>query len=195
MNSEQTQSGSGNVLNGTSSAHGAAIAVTPTEAAPAHAHPVEEHVIPPNLKRPHALVVLGVLVLFVLLLGGIFLLGWGPHEREKALALQDASAEANDLPVVSIAPPKEAKATTPLVLPCDIKAYQETSLYSRATGYLKKLHVDIHDQVKAGQVLAEIDTPDVDAQLAQSEAAVNQQKASVVKAHADADLAQHSRPL
>ena len=94
--------------------------------------------------------------------------------------------------MVSVAPPKEVSSNNPLVLPCDIKAYQETALYTRANGFLKKLNVDIHDQVKAGQVLAEIDTPDVDAQLAQSEATVNQEKASVVKAQADMDLAQRT---
>jgi RND family efflux transporter MFP subunit len=192
MNSDQNSS-NGNVV---SVAPGPAtpesLAVTPTAAAPAHAHPIEEHVIPPNLKRPHTLTVAGVLVLFVLLIAGLFFLGWGPHEQEKALAISDARSEAITVPVVSVAAPTESQSKTPLVLPCDIKAYQETALYTRANGFLKKLNVDIHDQVKAGEVLAEIDTPDVDAQLAQSEASVNQEKASVVKAQADVDLAQRT---
>jgi RND family efflux transporter MFP subunit len=168
------------------------VAVTPTAAVPAHAHPVEEHVIPPNLKRPNTLTVAGVLLLFILLIGGLFFLGLGPHEHEKALAAQDARNEASGVPVVSVAAPKVSQATTPLRLPCDIKAYQETALYTRANGFLSKLNVDIHDQVKAGEVLAEVATPDVDAQLAQSEASVNQEKASVVKAQADVDLAQRT---
>ncbi len=133
-----------------------------------------------------------MMFLFALLLAGLFWLGWVPHQAEKSLAQHDAEALTADTPAVSVAPPKAATATNPLDLPCDIKAYQETALYTRANGYLKKLNVDIHDRVKTGQVLAEIDTPDVDAQLAQSEAAVSQQKASVVKAQADVDLAQRT---
>ena len=70
-----------------------------------------------------------------------------------------------------------------------MRAFQETAIYPRTSGYLKRWLVDIGDQVKKDQLLAEIDTPEVDAQLNQSEATLEQTKANVIKAEADMNLA------
>ncbi len=68
-------------------------------------------------------------------------------------------------------------------------AYQQTALYTRTNGYLKEWHFDIGQHVEKGQLMAVIETPEVDAQLEQSKATLEQNKANVVKAQADLDLA------
>ena len=69
-----------------------------------------------------------------------------------------------------------------LVLPGSTQAIQETAIYARTNGYVRKWNVDIGTKVEAGQLLAEIDTPEVDQELSQA-------RASVVQAKANADLA------
>jgi RND family efflux transporter MFP subunit len=75
-----------------------------------------------------------------------------------------------------------ARLATPhveLPLPGTIEAFQQASLYARTNGYVKKWLVDIGDQVTTGQLLAELDTPEVDQQLAQAQAAEAQAQASL----------------
>ena len=71
-----------------------------------------------------------------------------------------------------------------IVLPCDIRPNQDTLIYPRASGYLKAWNVDIQDHVKTDQVLAEIDAPEVDAQLTQAQAALLQAQAALLQAQA-----------
>ena len=157
-----------------------------------HPHAMSTHDIPHDLKKPRTLTVVAVAILFVLLLAGLFVLGWLPYLAEQRDAAKLVSDGAGDIPLVQAIAPVLAEGRHELVLPCDIKPSQETALYPRTSGYLKKLYVDIQDTVTAGQLLAEIDTPEVDAQLLQSKAAVEQTQAAVVKAQADLDLAQRT---
>jgi biotin carboxyl carrier protein len=69
-----------------------------------------------------------------------------------------------------------------LVLPGSTQAIQETALYARTNGYVRKWNVDIGAKVEAGQLLAEIETPELDQEL-------NQARANVAQAIANADLA------
>ena len=149
----------------------------------------DENAIPKDLKRPHPVTIIAALLLFCGVLAGLFFIGWRPHEKAVAEAKADASDRADALPVVSLAKPQLSKSVKDLTWPSDVRANQETALYTRANGFLNKLYVDIGSKVKAGQTLAEIDSPDVDAQLTQSEAALKQAQASVSKANADLKLA------
>jgi len=150
--------------------------------------PTDEHGIPANLHKPSTWTVLAVCALFGLLLVGLFFLGRGPHERAAAEIRADASSESQ-APTVYVVNPRPTSATTALVLPCDVRANQETAIFARSNGYLKKLYVDIQDKVTAGQLLAEIDSPEIDAQHKQAEAVLEQTRASVVRALADLALA------
>ncbi|HUO11032.1 MAG TPA: efflux RND transporter periplasmic adaptor subunit [Phycisphaerae bacterium] len=154
--------------------------------------PVDEHGIPKDLKRPHPVTIIAMLLLFCLVLAGLFYIGYKPHEKAAEQARADASELANALPVVSIARPQPSKSVKDLTWPCDVRANQETAVYTRANGFLSRLYVDIGSHVKAGDLLAEIDSPDVDAQLTQSEAALKQAQASVSKANADLTLARQT---
>jgi RND family efflux transporter MFP subunit len=77
-------------------------------------------------------------------------------------------------PSVTVAFPSRAPAASDLMLPGSIQAVQETAIYARVDGYLKRRLVNIGDRVKSDQVLAEIDTPELDQQLSQAKAALAQ---------------------
>jgi RND family efflux transporter MFP subunit len=96
--------------------------------------------------------------------------------------LQQRSNEAAQL-IVSVIHPEKASATIPLQLPGQTRAFIEAPIFAQTTGYLKKWYFDIGAKVKAGDVLAEIDTPQVDQQY-------NQARAQLKVAEAARDLAQ-----
>ena len=74
------------------------------------------------------------------------------------------------VPTVSLVAPTAASADQVLTLPGDVQADYNAVIHARVSGYLKRWYVDIGAQVKAGQVLADIDTPDLDQQLARAKA-------------------------
>jgi RND family efflux transporter MFP subunit len=78
--------------------------------------------------------------------------------------------EAQAVPTVEVIRPTTTDLDPEIVLPGDIEAFYEAPIYARVPGYVKQWYEDIGAQVKAGQILAEIDTPDLDQQLAQSQA-------------------------
>ena len=122
----------------------------------------------------------------------MFFLGYEPRQTLAAQTSADAADRANAVPRLSVALPKVAPGTGEVTINCDIKANKSTIILARTNGYLKKLHAEIDDVVKEGQLLAEIDTPEVDAELARSRASLEQAKASVAKAEADLALAERS---
>lgn len=86
------------------------------------------------------------------------------------------------LPVVSVSQPQRGAGSHTLNLPGRLEAYYRAPIYARVSGYLKDWKVDIGSHVKGGQLLAEIDAPDIDQQLAQS-------RADLLTAQANANLA------
>ena len=104
-----------------------------------------------------------------------------------------ADAVRTGLPVVSTANPRRAPAVFDLPLPGSMEAILETGIWARTNGYLKARYVDIGDHVNKGQQLADIDTPEVDQQLMQAIATMNQDKATVVKFEADLALARSTQ--
>ncbi len=101
------------------------------------------------------------------------------------LAAAAADPAAHRL-TVNVVTARKASAATELVLPASLQAMQEAAVYARTTGYLSKFMVDIGDQVKAGQVLAVIDSPEVDQQLASAQASLLQAQANATLAAATA---------
>lgn len=125
---------------------------------------------------------------FLLLLAGLFLLGYRPYRSVQSDIISDAAEAAHRRPIVAVTTPKRQERTTELVLPAEIQAYQDTAIYPRSNGYLKRFLVDIGDRVQEGQLLAEIETPEIDAQLNQARAAVQQAQANIEKAKMDLGL-------
>lgn len=102
-------------------------------------------------------------LLFVFLVLGIF------HRIRARSEQSNFSRQASKL-AVSVVPVKRDDQPKDLVLPGNIEAFQETTLVPRSNGYVKEWKVDIGDDVKEGDVLAEIETPEIDQQLSQAKA-------------------------
>lgn len=89
------------------------------------------------------------------------------HAVNRALADQTAK---NAVPIVSVIRATTMPGSSELVLPGQLMAYIEAPIYARTSGYLKAWHKDIGSHVAKGDLLAEIDTPEIDSQLAQAKA-------------------------
>jgi RND family efflux transporter MFP subunit len=108
---------------------------------------------------------------FILMSGGaLFLIalvaGFVPQFRQRQIAAADTKELA--IPTVAVVSPSITTPHSGLDLPAEVKPWQEASIYARVNGYLKDWLVDIGAHVEKGQLLAEIDTPDLDQQLAQA---------------------------
>ncbi len=122
----------------------------------------------------------GVVALILLALGGV------PRIlRNRALAT-DAAAAQSDAPRVSVATAHVSGSTSDLVLPGTIQGARETAIYPRATGYVRRWRVDMGAHVREGDVLAEVETPELDQELDQARAA--QAQAESIMALAQATL-------
>ena len=118
---------------------------------------------------------------FALLAVAVVAYGLGTRQAQDS-RLHDAT-EAQAVPVVALIAPTSVGNDSTLELPGRLEAYIQAPIYARIPGYLKSWKHDIGAKVKAGDVLAEIDTPDLDQQLAQARADLN-------VAQANAKLAQ-----
>lgn len=107
--------------------------------------------------------------------------------RQKAL-LAASDSQAVERPVVEVAIAREAAARGMLDLPGDMQALVDAPVFARVDGYLRSRLVDYGDRVKSGQLLAEIDTPELDQQLHQARATLQQSQAALTEARADLDL-------
>ncbi|CAB3756328.1 efflux RND transporter periplasmic adaptor subunit [Paraburkholderia solisilvae] len=116
----------------------------------------------------------------------IAVVGWGIGSRvsaEKALTrVTDAAAQPTVFAVAAAPGP----AVEDLVLPGTVQAEYETPIYARTSGYIKRWYTDIGTRVKAGTLLAEIDSPEVDRQLLQAKADLKTAEANNVVAQATA---------
>ncbi len=115
---------------------------------------------------------------------GLLAIGILPRLNQRT-ELQDAAKVQSALPSVNVITPQRAPAATNLVLPGSVVSLNQTSVYARTTGYLRRWLVDIGDRVQAGQLLAEIDSPDVDQQVAQARADLAQTQANLVLSRAN----------
>ncbi len=110
-----------------------------------------------------------LLVLVVLgAAGGLFVAGMLPKLKRQAVA----AAQTQDLAVVRvrIGEAVPAPVGVPLALPAELRPGTEASLLARVSGYVRKWHANLGDQVKAGQLLAELDTPELERELGRAEA-------------------------
>lgn len=94
----------------------------------------------------------------------------GIRTRESANARLSEWTEQRAVPVVAVAPPDSKVKRATLDLPGRLEAYAQAQLYARVTGYIKDWKADIGSQVAAGELIAEIDAPDLDQQIMQAQA-------------------------
>lgn len=107
-----------------------------------------------------------------LLLVAAVVLAWNLISAHRAAARLKQDTEAQAVLTVATTKPQPLSDSTDLVLPGNVQANYDAPIYARTSGYLKRWLVDIGAQVKAGQVLGEIESPEVDQQLRQAEADV-----------------------
>ncbi|MGB0123927.1 MAG: efflux RND transporter periplasmic adaptor subunit [Silvibacterium sp.] len=159
-------------------------------------------VVPAHTAAPHAdsptenpvglhaaVVVVGIVLLLAI--------AYGLHLRsasEKHLAI---TTEEATILSVNVVHPVEGSKADDLALPGNVQAFTDTPIYSRTNGYLKKWYFDIGSQVRKGDLLAEIETPEIDQQLDQSRAELermqaNAQLAGVTSNRWQALLAKHA---
>jgi RND family efflux transporter MFP subunit len=120
----------------------------------------------------------------VLVVGGAFAIGYVKHEKGAA---EPIAVHGEGTTKVEVFSAKSLQSDQALMLPGNARAFEEAKIYPRAAGYVKRWLVDIGDKVTEGQLLAEIEAPDVDAQLAQARAQLAQARASLVQAQAQRD--------
>jgi RND family efflux transporter MFP subunit len=116
---------------------------------------------PLGKRGPRLFIIIGAVLLLVAVTVGAL-----PRLLQRRVATMDTKQLA--LPSVSVVSPKTGAAADGLMLPAEVKPWQEASIFSRVNGYLKSWQVDIGAHVEQDQLLAEIDTPDLDHQLEQA---------------------------
>jgi len=125
----------------------------------------------------------GPIVGAIVLLGAVGAVMWGVSTRTRALGVVTQETRDMAVPAVAVVTPTRGAPQEEIVLPGTIQAFTDAPIYARTNGYLKRWHVDIGARVQAGQLLAEIDTPELDQQLLQA-------RADLSTAQANARLAQ-----
>jgi membrane fusion protein (multidrug efflux system) len=126
-----------------------------------------------------------VAALAISALGAAFVVGYLPRRHARAALEEAAKTSDGALLRVEVISPKVGSSHHALALPATVQALQETVVYSRADGYVRRWLVDIGDVVENGQLLAELDTPELDQQLDQPRAQLAQAGAAIVQAQAN----------
>jgi RND family efflux transporter MFP subunit len=136
-----------------------------------------------KMPSPRRLLLAGIVALVAA--GAIVATGLVSRARSREALVQWTNAQA--VPTVALAQLVHGDAEQSLILPGDIQPYNKAAIYARVSGYLHAWNKDIGAQVKAGEVLATIDAPDLDQQLAQARATLASAKANLHIATLTAD--------
>lgn len=124
-----------------------------------------------------------------LLVGGI---GFGAkrYYLQHQQVTTTAEAGRNFVPSVRVATVEASPAVMSVTLPGTTAPFAQANIYARATGYIDKRNVDIGDHVEQGELLARLAVPELDDQISQNEATLNQLKSALEQAQANLRLAQ-----
>jgi RND family efflux transporter MFP subunit len=126
---------------------------------------------------------------FSLLAGGLSLGAWGNHsQQQEAMATAEQAREF--VPSLRVATIEMSPGTVSVTLPGTTAAFAAANIYARATGYIAKRNVDIGDRVKAGDLLVQLAVPELDDQISQNEATLDQLRSAVDQAEANRKLAE-----
>jgi RND family efflux transporter MFP subunit len=126
-------------------------------------------------RKPWLVLAIAVIAVAALLMSGI----WSRVKARNTLNTETAQAA---VPAVSVVSPKQTAPTDEIILPGNVQPFITSPIYSRTNGYLKKWYFDIGAHVKQGQLLALIETPEVDQQLQQA-------RSNLLTAQANLELA------
>jgi RND family efflux transporter MFP subunit len=133
-------------------------------------------------------------LLLGLLLAGYYL-GYLPRQRRELALAAESKTDTEALAPVTVAPVKRSSATSSLVLPGNIQAVTEAPVLARASGYIRARSADMGDRVKEGQVLAEIEAPELDQQIRQAQAGIDQAGSTIEQTQAALQQGQSNEAL
>jgi RND family efflux transporter MFP subunit len=142
------------------------------QSSPGQREPYDSHAHPP--RSGHGVI---IAILVVIIVAGIVVMGVVPRLRARAALRTETTNLA--IPTVVVIHPKHGDPEQEIVLPGNIQAFEDAPIYARTNGYLKKWYVDIGANVKSGQLLAEIETPEVAQQLLVARADLNTAQANM----------------
>ncbi len=142
-----------------------------------------------STKRGHsskAWIVFAVLLIVAAIL--VYFVAWLPREKQQHEIQQQARERTEAKPRVNVSVIRRAPATSALMIPGTTLAYTEADVYARASGYVTHRYADIGDRVRAGQVLATIDAPDLDQQVAQARSSLLESQNNLIQLQAQLHL-------
>jgi RND family efflux transporter MFP subunit len=135
-------------------------------------------------RRPRRSAILVLFLSIAAIFVVAFLVGYLPRHRRELQLIGESNTQNESLPEVSVMAATRAGVTDNLILPGNIQAVTEAPILARAEGFIQRRYVDIGDRVNAGQLLADIQAPDLDQQVLQARAAVQQAQADLERATA-----------
>ena len=136
-------------------------------------------------KRPSPGTLILIAFVLVVIVVGAFFGGYLPHMKRQTELVAEAKTEGDTAPLVNVTTVERSSGKSELVLPGNIQAITEAPVLARASGYIKTRLVDIGDFVKEGQLLAEIDAPELSQQVNQAKASLDQSNAALEQANAN----------
>ncbi len=140
------------------------------------------HSGPQSGAKPHKSALRRWAALAVVSLAVAAVLAYGMWSRVRASKKLGAETSQLAITKVSVVSPKQTAPAQEIILPGNVQPFISSPIYARTNGYLKNWYVDIGARVKQGQLLAVIDAPEVDQQLAQSLSNLNTAKANLALA-------------
>jgi RND family efflux transporter MFP subunit len=140
-------------------------------------------------KRPGRRPVLTLFAVLGLIVAAGIVAGTLPRIMHHKVLYAASEVAASRRPVVMATAARFAAAKDSIELPGDFQAIMESAIFARADGYLKSRLVDIGDHVKPGQLMAEIETPELDQQIGQARATLAQSQSALKEMQADIELA------
>ena len=130
------------------------------------------------------------LLIVMVVIAALLLSGWWPKHRVNEQVQAKANQQKAALPIVEVVTASEVQKAEELTLPGTVVPAVTSHIYARTTGYLKTLNVDIGDKVRRGQLLAIIDSPDLDATVKQQHSLLQVSKAALNTARSQLSLQQ-----
>jgi multidrug efflux pump subunit AcrA (membrane-fusion protein) len=148
-------------------------------------HRSEQGGPPTKLWNPSGVTIWSIVLLSAVLIIVAFFAGYLPRQKRRALVVSEAQQQQQTLPRVEAVEVGRSSRNSELELPGNIQAITEAPILARADGYLKRRMADIGDRVRAGQPLGEIEAPELDDQVRQAKANLQQARAALDEALAN----------
>jgi RND family efflux transporter MFP subunit len=139
----------------------------------------------PAVARPSKGSLWTIAVVAAILIVVAFFTGYIPRQRREAVLASEETTAETTAPKVNVVAVERSAGRSELVLPGSIQAVTEAPILARSNGYVKRRLVDIGDRVSAGQLVAELEAPELIQMLHQAQAALEQTKSAVEQATAN----------